>query len=136
MKGLARAAVGFAADERGAGVAYVRITGRQAERVLRVPFGLKRYAGLSGREVGYAALHAAAAAIRARGIRRVAFLIEDGDLAGDLREHRDVPPALTLSYVRLLCSLNQFEQYDVIQGERETDLTARARSELALHVAA
>jgi hypothetical protein len=48
-----------------------------------------------------------------------------------------VPSALTLAYVRVRCSLNQFREYQIADpAERESDLTARARSEVAMHVAA
>lgn len=136
MKGMLRAAVGFAADDQGNGVAYVRIAGSKAERVLRVPFGVKRLGGLRGREVGYAALHAVATVLRRHVSSGVTLLLDDPGLADDLREHREVPSVLTLAYVRLRCALNQFAQYEIAEGEGESDLTARARSELAMHVAA
>lgn len=136
MSGMMRAAIGFAADKGGNGIAYTRLGGTRADRVLRIPFTVKRYAGLRGREVGYAALAAVAAVLRRRNAGAVAFRIEDTALAGDLREHRDVPPALTISYVRLRCALNQFEKYEVAGAEGESDLTVRARSELALYTAA
>jgi len=136
MKGMLHAAIGFASDDQGNGVAYVRVAGTKAERVLRVPFGVKRFGGLRGREVGYAALHAVAEVLRRHVNGGVTFLLDDPVLAGDLREHREVPAALTLAYVRLRCALNQFARYEIAESGGESDLTARARSELALHVAA
>ena len=136
MKGMSSVSIGFAADGQGSGVAYARFEDTQAPRVLRVAFRVKRYAGLRGREIGYAALQAVAEVLRRRKVGAVRFRVEDGALAGDLAEHREVPPALTLSYVRLRCALNQFQSYDVAHTPSESDLTARARSELALHVAA
>ncbi|MFN2448878.1 MAG: hypothetical protein ABR508_03665 [Candidatus Baltobacteraceae bacterium] len=135
MKGFIAAALGFAAGERGEGIAYVRFPGVECARVLRVPFTVKRFAGLQDREVGYAAVRAVAEVLRKRGAAAAAFHIEDPALAGDLREHRDVPAALTLAYVRLRCALNRFDRYEV-HAAAESDLTARARSEAALHVAA
>jgi hypothetical protein len=137
MKTTLFAQVGFAADEQGNGVAYVRAAGASAHKVLRVPFAVKRYTGLRGREVGYSALTAVAAALHRRGVETVSFSTDDAALIGDLHEHRDVPGALTLSYVRLRCALNQFRRYEVVAAaDGESDLTARARSEVTLHVAA
>lgn len=135
MKSMS-AAVGFAADGAGNGVAYVRL-GVSASRVLRVPFQVKRYPGLSGREVGYAALTAVGIALRRRGVRNVQLAVDDERLAGDLLEHRDVPAALTLAYVRLRCALNQLGEYGVASAaEPDADLTARARADVAMHAAA
>lgn len=137
MTGIVQAQIGFAADERGEGIAYAR-TGRDGSaRVLRVPFAVKRYPSLQGREIGYAALAAVACALRKRGVEAVTLTVDDAALAGDLCERREVPPALTLSYVRTRCVLNQFRRYHICAAPGAgSDLTARARSELALHVAA
>jgi hypothetical protein len=137
MKGrLTNVAAGFAADAAGNGVAYVRL-GENAARVLRVPFTVNRFPALLDREVGYAALTAVCAALRRRGVERVRLALDDARIVCDLREHRDVPPALTLAYVRVRCSLNQFREYKIVDpAPGESDLTARARSEVAMHVAA
>lgn len=132
MKALASVAVGFAADGAGSGVAFVR-TG--AARTLRVPFAVKRQPALLDREVGYAALAAVAGALRKRGIDRLEFAIDDPNLAMDLQERRDVPPTLTLAYVRLRCVLNQLAVYRIVAAS-PSDLTARARGEVAMHIAA
>jgi hypothetical protein len=132
-----QATVGFAADAHGTGIAYVRLRVRQTESVVRIPFTVTRYPALLEREVGYAALTAVAGALRSRGISRVNFLLDDASLTRDLREHCDVPSAIAMAYVRLRCTLNQFYDYEVAcLGEGESDLTARARSEVAMHVAA
>ena len=137
MKAEVRVAVGYAADECGGGIAYARIGGGQNARTLRVPFTVKRYPALLDREVGYGALHAVALALRRRGLERIELALDDPHLAQDLREHRDVPAALTLGYVRLRCALNQFNGYRIADcGPGESDLGARARSEVAMHVAA
>jgi len=137
MKGFTDAATGFAADAHGNGVAYTRLMLRGTPRVLRVPFTLKRYPALLDREVGYAALAAVAGALGRRGIERPRFLVGDTQLVRDLAEHRDVPAALMLAYVRLRCALNQFKEYDIaVSVAGENDLTARAQSEVAMHVAA
>ena len=137
MNGFIEAATGFAADAQGQGVAYVRLILAGTPRVLRVPFAVRRYPALRDREIGYAALTAAGAVLRRRGVERVRFTVDDAHLAMDLREHRDVPAPLTLAYVRLRCALNQFKEYDIAaSASGESDLTARARSETAMHVAA
>ncbi len=137
MKGYIDAATGFAADTQGNGVAYARLMLHGRPRVLRVPFNVKRYPALLDREVGYAALAAVAGALSRRGIERPRFAVGDTQLVRDLAEHRDVPAALMLAYVRLRCALNQFKEYDIaVSAAGESDLTARARSELAMHVAA
>jgi hypothetical protein len=137
MKGrLTNVAAGFAADSAGNGIAYARL-GENGARVLRVPFTVKRFPALLEREVGYAALAAVCSALRRRGIGRVRLCLDDNRLACDLREHRDVPAALTLAYVRVRCALNQFENYEIADpAAAESDLTARARSEVAMHIAA
>lgn len=130
------AAVGFAADARGNGVAYVRLGG-SASRVVRVPFQVKRYPALLDREVGYAALTAVGTVLRRRGVRNVQLRIDDERLAGDLLEHRDVPAPLTLAYVRLRCALNQLGEYEVAPAAAaDADLAARARADVAMHAAA
>lgn len=137
MKGFVEAATGFAADGNGSGVAYVRLVLAGTPRVLRIPFTVKRYPALLDREVGYAALSAIGSVLRRRGVERVRYIVDDAQLARDLREHRDVPAPLTLAYVRLRCALNQFKEYDIVpSASGESDLTQRARSEAAMHVAA
>lgn len=137
MKGFLHAAAGFAADAQGNGVAYVRLGDSAKAGVLRVPFRVKRYPALLEREVGYAALFAIGTVLRRRGVERVRLVLDDARLAGDLLEHRDVPQALTLAYVRTRCALNQFEDYEIAEPPAgESDLTARARSEVAMNVAA
>jgi hypothetical protein len=136
MKHLVDAATGFAADPQGNGIAYARVRVAQVPRVLRVPFSVKRYPALLDREVGYAALTAVAAALQQRGVERVRFTVDDAQLARDLREHRDLPSPLALAYVRLCCTLNQFKEFDIVASGSESDLTARARGEAAMHVAA
>jgi hypothetical protein len=136
MKGFVDAATGFAADAQGNGVSYLRLQLGRTARVLRVPFSVRRYPALLDREIAYAALTAAAAVLHRRGIDRVRFLVDDTRLVSDLHEHRDVPAPLTLAYVRLRCTLNQFKEYDIAPSSGESDLAARARSEVAMHVAA
>ena len=137
MKGFVRAAVGFAADDGGSGIAYIRLGEDAAARVLRVPFSVKRYPALIDREVGYAALAAGAAALRKHGVERVRFVVDDVRLVNDVQEHRDVPAALALAYVRLGCALNQLREYQIAESPQgESDLSARARSEVAMHIAA
>ena len=134
---LIEATLGYAADDAGMGVAYASIQtpSRSAPALLRVPIRVRRYTGLAGREVGYAALTAVAAALRDRKVRRVRFAVPDEDLVHDLSERRALPQPLTLPYIRLGCSFNQFNECVVVAGVNE-DLSGRARAEVALHIAA
>ncbi len=127
--------LGYAADRLGAGVAYARLTTRTGERLVRVAFRVQRFEGLSGREIGYAALTAVATMLRERGIERASFGLADPDLVADCNAHRDVPPPLVLPYVRLRCALNRFAAY-ILNAGGDPDLEARARAELVLHTAA
>jgi hypothetical protein len=131
----ANATIGYAADERGRGVAYARIGADAGEQLLRVPFRLKRASDLDGREIGYAALTAVVRALREWGVRRVTFAVDDPQLVADLSDQRDLPPAIVLPYVRLRCAFNQLEEV-TLERAPENDLSQRARAEVALHVAA
>ena len=134
----AQASVGYAADDAGNGVAYVRVVFKEGgPRVLRVAFRVQRQPALSDREVGYAGLTAVCSALRRRGIELVRFAIDDPSLIADMRKRENVPPPLALPYVRLGCALNQFRRYEIAElPASDADLTARARSETAMHVAA
>ena len=130
-------AVGFAANEHGEGIAYAQVGDSATARTIRVPFFVKRYPALLDREVGYAALTAVGMVLRRRGVDCARLTIDDACLTRDLHEHRDVPAPLTLAYVRLRCALNQFQEYQIADSPASpSDLTARARSDVAMHVAA
>jgi hypothetical protein len=131
-----QATVGFAADASGEGVAYARLKGIRGEGLVRVPFGVKRYPALLEREIGYAALTAVAVHLRKRGVVQIDVAVDDSQLAADLRERRDVPEALSMAYVRLGCALNAFADYRLVDADGASDLTARAKAEVAMHVAA
>ena len=132
---MVQAQLGYAADRLGEGISYARLTTRAGERLVRVAFRVQRFEGLQGREVGYAALTAVASMLRERGVERAGFGLADLELVADCNEHRDVPPALVLPYVRLRCALNRFAAATVCAGG-DADLEARARAELVLHSAA
>lgn len=131
------ATLGFAADEAGFGIAYVSLASGSNRKALRVPFTVRRYPALLEREVGYAALTAVADKVAALGCKRVKFHIPDDRVVADLQERRDVPAPLAIEYVRLGCALNRFNEYVLdAGGDDGEDLTARARAEVTLHVAA
>jgi hypothetical protein len=130
------AMVGYAADRRGTGVAYVRLRSGAGDRLLRVPFRVQRFAGLDQYEVGYAALTSVAAYLRDRGVARATFLLNDLRLVEDVQKRRDVPPPIELPYVRLCCTLNRFDSYHLRCSSDGEDLAQRARAEVALHEAA
>lgn len=129
------ASLGYAADDRGHGVAYARIAAESGEHLLRIPFRTGRASAVQEREAGYAALTATVNALRGRGVRRVCFRLEDTALIADLAEHRDVPPPIVLPYVRLRCALNQIEEFR-FEPAPASDLAQRARAEVVLNVAA
>ncbi|MBV9104058.1 MAG: hypothetical protein JO060_10745 [Candidatus Eremiobacteraeota bacterium] len=130
--------VGFAADAGGAGVAYAAMETAGEPRLLRLPFFVRRTDMLEEREVGYAALRAVAGAIRKNYHGAIRFVVADEALVADLEERRPLPGALTMPYVALRCALNRFTNAEVgfAATARIEDLTARAKAEVSLHVAA
>ena len=137
---VVRATLGFAAGEgAGAGVAYALLGAPESGgAVVRVAFRCRPLAALRGRDVAYAALRAVAEEVRARGVQRVVFALDDERLARDLHERLPVPGPLAMPYVSLRCALNRFAEATVVAaGEAAArDLTARARAEVSLHIAA
>jgi hypothetical protein len=129
------AAVGYANDARGSGVAYARVRGATGEQLFRVPFRVGRPSSPASREAGYAALTAVVRALRGWGAGRVRFALDDAALVDDLAAHRDVPPAIVIPYVRLRCALNGLDEF-TLEHAAESDLVQRARAEVALNVAA
>lgn len=138
MKGpMIDATVGFAADEAGFGIAYATLASGRNQKSVRVPFKVRRYPALLDREIGYAALTAVADKVAELGCKRVTFHIPDDRVVSDISERRDVPTPLAIEYVRLGCALNRFTEYHLdVDGSAADDLTARARAEVTLHVAA
>jgi hypothetical protein len=65
----------------------------------------------------------------------VRFAVPDRTLVDDVNNRREVPAPLALAYVRLGCALNQFARFD-LAGAPDDDLSARARAEVALNIAA
>lgn len=132
--------VGFAAGRRGDGVVYASIPEADDGEgsLIRVDFRCRPLPALGGRDVAYAAVEALAAELLRRGHRAMTLHVDDPMLATDLADRRAVPGALTLPYVRLRCTLNRFREATVIAAADRTtrDLTARARAEATLTVAA
>ena len=131
------ATVGFAADEHGQGVAYANLAAGAKAKSLRIPFTVRRYPALLDREIGYAAMTAVAERVAEMGCRRVKFHVADGRLVNDFCQRLEVPMPLAIQYVRLGCALNRFAEYQLTtDGGPAEDLTARARAEVTLNVAA
>jgi len=133
--------IGFAApDDGGASVALARLHGdvRRPESLVRVGFRCRPLLALHGRDVAYIAVEAVAAELLRRGLRSAAFSVADADLVADLAGRRAVPASLTIPYVRLRCTLNRFAAVSVEAGDEGSlrDLTARARAEVCLSIAA
>jgi hypothetical protein len=126
--------IAYAANLRGAGVAYAAVVGEEEPR--RIAFRVERFPALLGREVGYAALTAVVAALRAEGFRAVRLGIADERVIDDLEQRRPLPAALSLLYVQLKCRLNMLARVDVVLRSPSDDLAARARAEVELAVAA
>jgi hypothetical protein len=132
---MVQAQIGYAADQRGNGIAYARLTSRTGERLVRVAFRVQRLPGLDEREVGYAAVAALASMLGERGIEQVCFHVPDEQLVADISNHRDVPPPIVLPYVRLGCALNRMKEYALCFGS-DPDLSQRALAEVAFTAAA
>jgi hypothetical protein len=134
----ADAAVGYAADRTGNGIAYLAIATGTGRAVVKVPFTAVPLAALDGREFGYAAVAAAGAYLRSRGFTRVRIRLADEIVVDDLNGRRAVPPALAMAYVKTRCILHGFAVARVERGEPvEThDLETRARAEIALRTPA
>jgi len=131
------ATLGFAADDFGAGVAYVDLRTAQAQRLARVDFHVKRIPALLGHEVGYAALTAVAKRLADSGFQDASFKVADSHLVDGLEGRAEVPSALGIAYVNLRCQLNRFRAVRIQADEGAAeDLAARARAEATLHVAA
>lgn len=129
------AMVGYAADQRGMGVAYARLTIGRARRLLRVGFRVTLTAPFTERAAGYAALTEVTRVLFKRGFREVHFVLADEEFVEEIATGRDVAQALVIPYVRLRCALNTLLTFGVRAGPTD-DLTQRARAEAALNVAA
>jgi hypothetical protein len=127
------ATVGYAADERGYGLAYARLTGEHARRVLRVGFTCQ--SPTPERGVAYAALTAVTRALGRRGFGNVRFVVRDREFVDEIATGRGVADTLALAYVRLRCALNALAAFAVRTGDTD-ELTQRARAEVTLNVAA
>jgi hypothetical protein len=134
----ADAAVGYAADRTGNGVAYAAIATGTGRAVVKVPFGTVPLAALDGREFGYAAVAAVGAYLRSRGFTRIRIRLADEGVADDLNARGTVPPALAMAYVKTRCVLHGFAVARVERGEpiETNDLEHRAREDVALRTAA
>jgi hypothetical protein len=118
--------LGYAADERGRGVALVRIRRDRKDEILRLAF---RVTGAG--ESGYAALAVALPLVRKRA-ERVVLEISDEELVAELTRQREIPPPFVMPYVRTRCALNAFTSWILRTGEGARDLDARAIAELTL----
>jgi hypothetical protein len=135
-----RVTIGFAFGDREEGVAYARVLGsREPEHVQRITVPFRPQPALLGRDGAYAVLLAVAAELRKQGVRdTVQFEIADEALVRDLADRRPVPAPLAMPYVLLGCALNRFKSASVRLGDAPAcrDLTARARADISINVAA
>lgn len=128
------ATVGYAADERGRGIAYARVSGSRSRQLLRVEFRVA-VRPLTDRAVDYAALTAVARSLARRGFREVTFVVADANFADEIATGRGVSDGLVLSYVGLRCALNALATFHLRTASTD-ELTQRARAEATLNVAA
>ena len=126
------ATIGYAAGDRGSGLAYARLMGNGATRLIRRVFRTADPG--DDRAVAYGAITAVADAMAKRRIRGARFVIGNAAVAAELANRGDVPDPLALTYVRLRCALNALGA-SVALGTTD-ELTQRARAEIALNLAA
>ncbi len=131
-------AIGYAADERGAGIAYAAVHTGSAVSTVRLRFTARPTPALEGLEFGYAAVAVVAAHLKARGFGRVRLRVADERIVADLNGTGAPPKALTMLYVRIRCLLHGLgaARLEAGQAADVADLTARARAEAELTVAA
>ncbi len=134
----ADAALGYAADPAGSGVAYLSIATGTGRAVVKVPFATSPLAGLAGRDLGYAAVAAAAGYLRGRGFTRIRLRLEDDQLVDELNGRGTVPPPLAIAYVKIRCALHGFAVARVERAEpiETRDLQTRATADVALRAPA
>jgi hypothetical protein len=126
------ATVGYAAGEGGVGLAYARLMGSGAARVVRRVFRTADPG--DDRAVAYGAITAVADALAKRRLRGVRFVIGNAAVAAEIANRSGVPDPLMLAHVRLRCALNALDA-SVTLGTAD-ELTQRARAEIALNLAA
>jgi hypothetical protein len=128
------ATVGYAADERGNGLAYARLTGGRSRRLLRAGFRIGARP-ITARATAYAALTAVTQALCRRGFKSVRFVVADDEFVREIATGQNVTDDLQLAYVGLRCALNTLVSFRVDSGETD-ELTQRARAEVTLNLAA
>lgn len=134
----ATAAIGYAADLEGRGIAFVTIATGSGRTVLRVPFSATPLAIHEGREIGYAAVNAVAHELRRRGFARIRLRVGNPRVVADLAAPCVVAPALAMAYVKVRCVMNSFRsaRVEIAELREIEDLESRARAELDLQSAA
>jgi hypothetical protein len=138
IRSAADVAVGYAVDERGSGVAYAAVGTGGTTSVVRLAFAAPRFPALDGLEAGYAAVAVVAEHLKVRGVDRVRIRTADQRVVDDLSGAGVPPKALAMVYVRTRCLLHGLGSFRIEHGESTEvrDLTARARADVQLHVAA
>jgi hypothetical protein len=131
-------ALGYAADERGHGVAFAAVSTGSAAAVVRLPFKVRPMPALEGLEQGYAAIAAVASHLKARGVSRARIRVADERVAADLNGAGAPPKSLAMLYVSARCTLRTIGpvRLETAQSTEIRDLGARAQAEVGLHAAA
>ena len=137
-RSAADVAVGYAADDRGNGIAFAAISTGNATGIVRLSFSAPPLPGLEGLECGYAAVAAVGAHAKGRGFGRVRIRIGDARVVADLNGAGSPPKSLAMAYVKIRCILHGLGSVRLEVGEpvEIRDLAARANAEVQLHVAA
>ncbi len=138
IRPAADVAVGYAADERGRGIAYAAVATGSNRAVVRLPFTSPVLPALDGLDVGYAAVAAIAAHLKARGFARVRVRLADERIVADLGGTGSPPKALAMAYVKTRCMLHALGavRLETAAPVEVRDLSARAQAEVRLHAAA
>jgi hypothetical protein len=138
LRPAADVAIGYAADDRGSGIAFAAIHTGSTTNVVRIPFRFVPLAGLDGLEGGYAAVGAVAGHAKARGFGRVRIRLADARVAADLNGGGAPPKALAMVYVKVRCALHSLGAVRLEPAEpvEVRDLQTRAKAELRLRPAA
>jgi hypothetical protein len=131
-------ALGYAADERGRGIAYAAVNTGNAVTTVRLSFAASRLTALEGLELGYAAVAVVGSHLKDRGFSRVRIRLADARVVTDLSGMGTPPKPLTMAYVRIRCVLHALGavRLEFAESMEVRDLAARAKAEVELRLAA
>jgi hypothetical protein len=131
-------ALGYAVGDSGNGIVYAAVNRGTATATVRLSFSAPPLPGLEGRDVGYAAVAAVGAYLKARGFARVRLRLGDGRVVADLNGTASPPKPLAMAYVKIRCLLHGLGAARLEAGDSVDvrDLAMRAQAEVRLTAAA